>query len=88
MEEDPIIEEARIMAGPTTVVMRVPSRWRLVIGLTTFTGLVITGATRITSGGQDIGRGGMASESGSTAITSSADTDRTFFAGIDIQTIG
>jgi hypothetical protein len=86
MEEDPIMEEEdRIMAGPTTVVMRVPWRWGLVIGLTTFTGLVITEATRITSGKRDIGHREMAREYGSTAITSCEDTDRVVFVAADLK---
>jgi hypothetical protein len=48
-----------------------------VIGLTTFTEVVIIKAAPITFGNQDIGQRGMGSESGSMAITSSeADTDR------------
>ena len=69
------------MVGRIMEVIRAPSRSRLAIGLIMLTALVITRATRITSGGQDIGRGGMVSESGSTAITSSEDTDRTVFRG-------
>jgi hypothetical protein len=47
-----------------------------VIGLTTFTEVVITKAAPITSGNRDIGQRGMDSESGSMAITSSeADID-------------
>jgi hypothetical protein len=78
MEEDRTMEEDHIMAGPT-VAMRVPSQSRLVIGLTTFTGLVITKAAPITSGGGDIGHRETARESGSTAITSCEDTDRVVF---------
>jgi hypothetical protein len=65
----------RITADLIMEVIRAPSRSRLAIGLTTFVALVITWATPITSGGQDIGDGGMVSESGSTAITSCVDTD-------------
>lgn len=71
----------RTMVGRITEVIRARSRSRLAIGLIMLTALVITRATRITPGGQDIGRGGMVSESGSTAITSSEDTDRTLFRG-------
>jgi len=59
-----------------------------VTGLTTFTGLVTTQATRITPGGQDIGDGGMVTESGPTAITLCEDTDRQGRAAIDVQTMG
>ena len=54
---------------------RLPSK--LAIGLITFTGLVITQATRITPGEQVIGGRGMVIEPGSTAITSCEDTDPT-----------
>ena len=69
----------RITADPITAVIRVPSQLKLAIGLTTFAALVITQATPITSGGRDIGHGGMVSESGSTAITSCEVTDRAVF---------
>jgi hypothetical protein len=68
----------RIITDPITEgVIPGPSPWRWVIGLTTFTEVVIIKAALITSGNQDIGQRGMGSESGSMAITSSeADTDR------------
>ena len=68
----------RIITDPITEgVIRAPSPWRLAIDLITFTELVITKAAPITSGDQDIGHGGMVSESGSTAITScEEDIDR------------
>jgi len=66
----------RTMVGRIMEVILAPSRSRLAIGLITFTGLVITRATRITSGGQDIGGGGMGNECGSTATTLCEDTDR------------
>jgi len=66
---DPLIVD-RITAGPTMVVTQPRSRSRLMTGLTTFTALVITQATRIIVGGRDIGRGATTSEFGSTAITS------------------
>ena len=66
---DPIMVD-HITAGPTMVGTQPPSRSQLATGLTTFTALVITQATRIMFGGRDIGRGATTSEFGSTAITS------------------
>jgi hypothetical protein len=60
----------RIITDLITGVIRVPSLWKLAIGLTTVTGRAIMWAAHIMSGNQDIGHRGMASESGSTAITS------------------
>jgi hypothetical protein len=75
---DPIMVDTvdRIME-----VTRAQSRSRLAIGLITFAAPVITQATRITAGGQDIGRGGMVSESGSTATMLSEGTDGIVFPG-------
>ena len=65
---DPIMEEDRIMAGPTQAI-QAPSRSRLATGRIILVVLVITRAVPITFGGLDIGDGGTAKESGSTAIT-------------------
>lgn len=64
----------RTMVGRITEVIRGPLRSRLATGRITFTDLVITQATRITSGGQDIGGIVTAREFGSTATTPFADT--------------
>ena len=68
MEEDPIMEEDRIMAGPTQAIQAL-LRSRLATGRIILVVLVITWAVHITFGDQDIGDGITAKESGSTAIT-------------------
>ncbi len=66
-----ITEVARTGAVmPLTLAMvQGPSRSRLAIGRITLAALVITWAAPITSGGQDIGDGSTAGESGYTGIT-------------------
>ena len=66
-------------AGPIMEVTRVRLLWRLAIGLTTFAALATMQAAPITCGDRDIGGFGTVSESGSTAITSCAETDRSYY---------